>query len=173
MKIIEALKELPLIEKKIQKNLSQIQTYSSNLNKGDDTDLPFKSEGEQQKVVDALLQSTRDLVKHKAQLRSQLAVTNAQVKVTIDTMTATIAEWIEYREGGLEKIIAAHNALNDNTAQNLLKTTPVDLQKGVRTLRFYDEAKRNEEIERLQDIKGKIDSSLEMVNATTDLVEAA
>lgn len=171
MKIIEALKELPLIEKKIEKKISDIRKYSSGLDRAEDTDLPFITVEKQRIEVDALKQSVKDLVNRKAKLRTNLSMTNAKTKVTIDGMTLTISEWIEYREKGLSNLIRAQEALGDFTAQDLLRSTHVDLQKGIKTIRFFDEKAKNEEVIRLTAIKDNIDGRLEVVNATTDLIE--
>lgn len=170
MKIIEALKELPLLEKRIEKNIALIREYSSDLDRGDETDLPFVSKEAQKKEVDSLIQSTEDLIKRKGSIRRALAITNSSIDVEINGMKLTITEWIEMREKGLSRLVHTQQALNDSNAQQKLQRTQVDLQKGVRTLRFYDEKERNDKISSLLEIQGMIDARLEMVNATTDMM---
>lgn len=177
MKIIEALKELPVLNKRISKNIEKIQQYSSDidLNKPwDQQDLPFKTPEEQQKEVDGLIQSTNDLVKRRTQLRRALAITNTKVEVTIMGETNTISEWIDLREGGMDLRIKAYGALNDNHGLGKMRSIQFDPETGVRVKRFFDVKQRDEEVARLMLMKEGIDAQLEVINATTDLaVEVA
>lgn len=174
MKIIEALKELPLIEKKIEKNNQLTKKYSSALVVGEIGQFDFETEEKQRVEVSALIQSTNDLLDRKAKIRRALAITNATVKVTINGVTRTITEWIEYRQKGIDAQIQAQMALdvfNGNQQLDLMQGR-VDVGAGVKLVRFFDEKSKNDEVSKLQDLKAAIDPQLEMVNATTDLVEA-
>lgn len=174
MKIIEALKELPLLEKRIQKNNGMIAVYASDVDTGHGAErqsLAFSTVEEQRKEVQSLVQSTNDLVKRKAELRRKLAITNATVEVKIEGVTMTIAEWIEYRQHGVKNILNALSALNDNSGRQKMQSTQFDPEKGIKIIKFYDEKDRNEQAEKWSSIADKIDSSLEIVNATTDLIE--
>ena len=173
MKIIEVLKELPLLDKRIAKKTALIQQYSSDLKIGVETDLPFKTKEDQQKEVNALIDSVRDLVARKGKLRRILSVTNAQTMVKIDFMELPITDWIEMRQGGISALVNAQKALNDATAQRKINELAgrVDLSQGVKTIRFFEEKQRNDTIEKLTNILESIDAHLEMVNATTDVVE--
>lgn len=173
MKIIEALKELPLIEKRIRKNIQSISEYSSDLDKGDLTDLPFGTADKQRKEIASLIQANNDLIARKAQLRRDLAFTNTQVKVSIDGVDKSISEWIEYRENGMSNLISTYEHLTDKTARSKVQNSNVDLAQGVKTIRFYDQKQRDDSIRSYQNIADKIDSSLEIINATTDLKQVA
>ena len=170
MKIIEALKELPLIEKKINKNMGLIHEYCADVDNGQ-MSLPFGTIQQQRKEVDALLQSTKDLVARDAVLRKNLALTNATVKVDIGSEWHSITEWIALRTRGIDNKIKMWGMLGDSVARTKLNSVPFDTEKGIKIVRFYDEKTKNEQLERLEEIKGQIDSKLEMVNATTDLIE--
>ncbi len=170
MKIIEALKELPLLQKRIDKNIRQINMYASDLDRGEDTDLPFKTEEAQKAELESLIQSTKDLIAYRASLRRRLAITNANVVVEIEGMSKTIMEWIEYRERGMNSLINIYQNLTDHNAQRILDSNRVDVSKGVKAIRFFDEKERNEEVRKLALIKDSINARLEIVNATTDLV---
>lgn len=170
MKIIEALKELPLIDKKIQKNIAQIQQYSSEADNGH-MDLPFGTADEQAKEVASLVQSTNDLADRSANIRRVLSLTNATVAVEISGVTRSITEWIAYRTNGFSHQIRALQAMNDSIAKANLNKVGFDEEKGVRIARFYNEKDRNEKTAALEALQGQLDARLEMVNATTDLVE--
>lgn len=172
MKIIEALKELPVLDKRIQKNTEMLVRYASDvdLNVPDERQtFAFKTRDEQQKEVDALRQSVIDLVHRKARLRRALAITNTEVRVTIEGKEQSIAEWIDFREKGVQQILNMLNALNDTNGRNKMGSTQFDPETGIKIVKFYDEKQRNDEIQKWQDIKDKIDGQLEIINATTDL----
>ncbi len=166
MKIIEALKELPLIKKKINTNRQRIADYCCLYSFEDS---PFGDIGDHQKNFDSLLQSSEDLVKRYERIKLALSITNAGIKVTINNEEKTIAEWITYRTetGEIQKSI--YKSLQVETAQARLRNTAVDLDKGLKRTSFYDEKKRNDNIDHVEDLLGSIDAKLEVVNATTDL----
>lgn len=172
MKLIEALKRLPVIEKRIQKNLGLINDYCCAIDNGN-MDLAFETPEKQQAEVISILQAVNDLVAEKASLRRRLAMTNAKTVVTIGGMEKTITEWIEYRERGMTNVLQAYLNLNTREAESKLRNgnINIDPDKGFKTVRFYDEKQRNEMIERYENIRDNIDAQLEKVNATTDLIE--
>jgi len=65
MKIIEALKEIPLIEKKIKKNNDDVLRYSATVDNGTPV-LYFPTLEEQKQKVLSTVQSTKDLVARRA-----------------------------------------------------------------------------------------------------------
>lgn len=170
MKIIEALKEIPLIEKKIDRNAELLQKYSSDIIIGEQGYV-FQTEENQKLQVSSLLQSTQDLVKQRAALKRKLAVTNTQVTVTIEGMSMTISEWIEFKNWGINKIHFSFQMLNESNASRQLNLIAADVEKGVRRIRFYDEAEKNKVINFYSELASKVTAQLEIVNATTDLVE--
>ena len=169
MKIIEALKEIPLLEKRIHSNIAKINEYAA----GNDTGAGghvFDTADKQKAEVAALLQANEDLVKRRSELRRQLYLTNASVKVNIDGTEKTISEWIEYREKGFDLLQATYAALNDQVALNKVRSIQYNPETGIKTVRFYSEADKNDKINKTQALRDQLDARLEMVNATTDLV---
>ena len=170
MKIIEALKEFPLIQKKIDKKVALIEKYSAELDNGSQS-FAFGTEEAQKQEVKSLIQSVDDLVIYESKLRQRLALTNASTLVTIGEQKASITEWIALREKGLYNKIKATTALNDQKARTEISRTSFDPETGIKIVRFYDEKKKNERYDLLTTVQASIDSVLEMVNATTDLVD--
>ena len=172
MKIIEVLKELPLIDKKVEKNIELLRKYSSDLIVGESQSLPFITEEKQKAEVQALLQSTEDLVKRKAYLRRVLSVTNANTFVVIMGQTKSITEWIEYRQHGLDRVRSSLAALSNNTAASAMKSLAnIAKEQQLRTVLFYDEATKNRKLKELEELLAAIDTNLEMTNATVDAFE--
>lgn len=171
MKIIEALKELPLLEKRIQKQTAQIGKYASY---GSHVGSAFETEAKQRTELAALVQSNNDLVNRYLSLRKVLNKTNTEVLVTIDKLTLSISEWIAFREKGGKMLIDTFQALTINNGSNDIRTVQANLNEGAQVgiVRCFDEKLKNVSINEYQEILDKIDATLEMVNATTDLVEA-
>lgn len=172
MKIIEALKELPLIDKKLEKNNALIVSYAASVDAGTvHNGLKFASVEEQTNQVAALIQSSEDLVARKAKIRKALAKTNATMVVAIGAKTKTITEWIEYRKGGLAALQSAYSRLKDDHVANEVRNVKFDGTQGIKIVRHYDEANRNAKLNEILELATKIDTTLETVNATTDLIE--
>lgn len=173
MKIIEALKRLPVIEKRIQKNITLIDKYSCGLDLGETKQIDFESVEEQEKEVKSLLQSVEDLVYERASLRRRLSVTNSQTIVKIGGVEKTITEWIELRNVGMESIVRSYQALRTDSIEQKIRSGGVQINTdhGLKTIKFYNEKDRNAKIEEFENIRDSIDAELEKVNATTDMLD--
>jgi len=181
MKIIEALKELPLIKKKIDKNEELLKKYSSSVGVKDhpEFDLSFATPGQQAIEVKALLQSTVDLCLREACLRKTLARTNSIVEVKIGSSSRTISEWISFRLTGIPAILRSLESLSTNRSLAIVRQPQGNsnlASVGVENLTVvmhYDEKSKNEEVTKWMTMLSEIDSKLEIANAITDLVEVA
>lgn len=171
MKIIEALKELPLIEKRVQKQTTQIQEYSSYI-AGQPA---FETEEKQKKEVDALLQSNNDLVDRYENLTNRLSFTNATVTVEIEGQKRTIRGWITFKNKTallLKNSIAALNMTNAQSNLSIIQSKgQLNLETGLQLKRTYKEEDKLKLQNSLQATLDKIDATLEIVNVNTDLVE--
>ena len=181
MKIIEALKEIPLIEKKINSNCQLITQYASYCNK---VGPAFKDKAEQEKELKSLIQSNVDLTKRQLSLKRILAKTNAILTVEINELELTIVEWLEYKKKVAELMKKSYLALNmNNGALQLNQFTskgtdgrnsglsPEMLENQILE-RCYDEKTKNAALFVLEETLNKVSASLEIFNAITDLVES-
>jgi len=170
MKIIEALKELPLIEKKIIKNNELLQKYSSYASH---IGSEFKTEKEQTAKVNSIIQSNEDLVNRYLQLKRILSLTNATVEVEINNIKLTLIEWLAYKNTCYKLLIDTFNNLNIGNAESQLMKNKPNIKEGdtLGVIRCYVEKDRLTSKEKIQDTMDKIDATLEIVNATTDLIE--
>ncbi len=177
MKIIEALKEIPLIEKKINSNCQLITQYASYCSK---TGPSFKDKAEQEKELKSLIQSNVDLAKRQLGLKRILAKTNATLTMKINDLELTIVEWLEYKKkaGELMKktylalsLVNGSNQLGQYTNTNQRGLTAEMLENAM-VERCFDEKAKNTAVAIFQDTLDKISGQLEIFNATTDLVES-
>jgi len=102
--LTEALAELKLLDKKIDKKLRELRSsvlVDYKVGKSQVGSMSRKTEEEIKKEGLSLLQSLTDLIKNKKQLKAKIAETNATTKVTIAGNEYTIVEAIE-RKRNLE-----------------------------------------------------------------------
>lgn len=167
MKLVEAMKELKLIEKKMLKNNNSIEKYSSQPS----NERPyFSSESEQRKELKSLIQANKDLLDNYLSLKKKIEKTNLEVETEIDGNKYSISELLVLKRRLAKIMIESFNSMNDKNAKgNLHSMRGVD--NSIKIERFYDEKEKNEGLRKWQDFYDNIDSRLEVINATTDLVE--
>lgn len=133
--------------------------------------------GANQKVqVDSWLQSHSDLLKEILKLRIGIQRTNIATAVTITIdgkdVVKTIAEWIHRRRDLAKLEMDMWGKLGDkNLKEQNLQTVPNGPVTEVRIRRYFDPALRDAKIALYRSEPHVIDGVLEVVNATTDLLE--
>lgn len=169
MKIIEGLKKLRILEKRMQSNNMDIQKYSAIVS----TEKPnFNTEDEQRKEVMSRIQANLDLVHEHLTLKKRLEKTNLETQVTIQGKTYTISELLVLRRGLGKHVIQTYTSLNESGAtMRLRNAVKIDGQPAPHVVRMYDERTKNEQLRAWSDFFDEIDSKLEVVNATEDLKE--
>jgi hypothetical protein len=169
VKIIEAMKRLKVILKRIQDNTQQIGVYSSILS----TEKPaFESETEQKKKVSGLVQANTDLMEEYLRLKRAIEATNLKVTVEIAGRSWVISDLLVIKRVLAQPMVNTYNAMSTASAdqramQGFGKTAEGAMPQAIR---MYDETARLKGISEWQEIYSAIDARLEVVNATTDLV---
>lgn len=161
------MKELKLIEKKMIKNNDSIQKYSSQPS----NERPyFQDEATQRKEVKSLIQSNKDLLSSYLSLKKRIEKTNFETIVEMDGVKYTISDLLVLKRRLAKTMIDSYNKMNDDNAkQNIMSFRGSD--SSVKIERFYDERDKMDGLRKWQDFYDNIDSRLEVVNATTDLIE--
>jgi hypothetical protein len=169
MKIVEAMKELKLIEKKIQRNTDSIQKYSSQLS----NERPYFNTPElQAKEVRSLLQANKDFTDNYLELKGKVEKTNLSVTVEMDGRKYTLSELLTLKRKLAQLMVASYDAMNDKSArESQIRVVRSSPDNTVKVERFYDEKEKNDGLRKWQDFYDNIDSRLEVINATTDIVE--
>lgn len=167
MKIVEAMKELKLIEKKMNKNNDSIQKYSSQPS----NERPyFQDEDSQKKEVKNLVQSNKDLLANYLDLKKKIERTNLETTVEMDGVKYTISDLLVLKRRLAKTMIDSFSSMNDQNAKQGLMTMRGS-DSSIKIERFYDERERMDGLRKWQDFYDNIDSRLEVVNATTDIIE--
>lgn len=166
MKLIEAMKHLKVIEKRIFKNCEQITEYSAL---PDTERIHFGSKDLQVKEVRSLVQANKDLVQEYLTIKQKIDKTNLFTNVEINGKTYTISELLILKRTLAKMMISTYKAMNDTMARKKVNTIRSEKQPIIE--KFYSETEKNEGERFWDDLYHSIDSRLEVINATTELLE--
>ena len=168
MKIIEGMKRLRVIEKRMESQERAITEYSSKLS----TEMPrFRTKEDQAKEVASLIQSNNDLCAEYLKTKRSIEYTNLKVTVELQGKSYCISDLLVIKRKLSKMMVATYRSLNDCMAQSRLRNAPKFDGETPKVEVLYDEREKLENIRKWQDLEDAIDSRLEVVNATTDLVE--
>ena len=169
MKIIEALKLTKSLLVKAQDLRAKIKASCADL----DYETPMYPN--QKAQVDAWLQAHYDIVKEIGRLKFLIQKTNLLVQVPIELdgkhVTKSIAEWVVRRRELATLEAQAWGVLSDRGLKEGTVMQSTGVPKEVRIRRYYDPTQRDTKLAALQAEPSQIDSTLEIINATTDIVE--
>lgn len=170
MTITEGLKKLRLIEKRILKNCTEIEKYSSLLS----VEKPiFDTEAKQREEVASLIQANQDLEMEYCQLKARIDYTNLVTKVQIDDDTRTIHNWLIVLRKTGSLLIKTFNSLSTQEARRNQTRYSNSADKTPNVIRLYDENTKRKGQRKWEDLtSGKtIEGRLEVINATTELLD--
>lgn len=170
MKLIQGMKLIKELTIKADDLRKKVSAHSAHLN------IETAVYKEQPKQVAEWLQAHEDIMQKIGQLRVAIAKTNLATPVTMNVggknVTKSITEWIVRRTLTAPMDALAWQGLTDrNLKEQDLKPTPDSAVTQVRIVRCYDPKQRDTMIAIYRDEPGLIDRTLEVVNATTDLIE--
>jgi len=169
MKLIEAMKRLKLLEKRMAGNWENITKYASQLSH---EKLYFNTHEEQTKEVSGIIQSTHDLVWEYMRLKANIDYTNLRTVVTIKGKEYTIAQLLLMKRKMVAVLKSSYQALNSKSAESRMhRTVAVPDGSSVSVITFFNEREKNVQLLYWMEVESEIDARLEVVNATTDLLE--
>jgi hypothetical protein len=171
MKLIQAMKKLKDLNTKAEDLRKKVQQHAADLS----IETPVYPD--QKRQVSEWIQSHGDILKEILHLRVSIQRTNIATQVTVELdgkhVSKTIAEWIHRRRDLAKLDMAMWQALSDrNLKEQNLQTAPGGPVTEVRLRRYYEPAERDRKVEVYRTEPSVIDATLEVVNATTDLIEA-
>lgn len=170
MKLIEAMKRVKLNEEKIAELQSRIASASAHLS------IENPVYPDQSGKVKEWVQSCTDLTQECVRLLLAIQRTNLTTSVTIELgekqVTKTIAEWVWRRRKYAAVDMATWQKLTDRGLKEGITGTPGGGQITLSITRYYDPYQRDGKITLYREEPSRIDMALEIVNATTDLLEA-
>ena len=173
MMIVEGLKRLGVIQKRMESNIRSINQYASIVS----NERPlFGDEKTQKKEVQALIQSNIDLHKEALKLKNRIERTNLQTIVEIQGVGYTISDLLFLDRSMKNLISGTYEALNTKYAQGRLaqmgmRGSHVAAGETLRVEHMYDEKAKNEQLRVWNDLFDNISARLEVINATTPLLD--
>jgi hypothetical protein len=172
MKLIEAMKMLKILGEKAKDLRAKISIHCANLS------VEKPTYEDQKAQIKEWLQSHSDILKKILELRTNIQRTNLATKTKIElggvVVEKTIAEWIHRRRDLAILELEAWGKLTDRNLKESNLQTSKDLPATeIRIVRFFDPKDRDTKMELYRSEPLTIDATLEVVNATTDLVETS
>jgi len=177
MVLIEALKEQKYILRKMEDLRKKITLHCADLDCMQPT---YGTAENQRKEIAGWIQAHNDLAFQLTKLKKSILRTNLETRVTIkigeQNIEHSISEWVIRKREVIDFQLLAYNALNDRglSQQSLRTIGGADEANKMRIARvrfYFDASNRDEQIELLKKEKEDIDKTLEIVNATTMLME--
>lgn len=168
MMLIEAMKKLRLIEKKMSGNCESITRYSSMVST---EKTYFESEDAQRREVVGLVQSNVDFMKEYLRLKQDIEFTNLITYVRMGDEQYSISELLVIKRKMAQMMMATFDAMNDSAGQQRLRHATGTTPTPAHLVRLYNEKVRSDGLRSWQDLYHEVDSRLEVVNATTELRE--
>ncbi len=169
MKIIEAMKKAKDLRIKADDLQKKVGLYCADL----DFETPTYNDQSQQ--VREWVQSHSDVLKEILQLRFAIQRTNIATPVTIELggkqVSKTIAEWIHRRRDLAELERGMWARLGDRGLKEGRTQNSTGGVLDVKIRRYFNPVERDEKLELYRSEPSVIDATLEVINATTDLVE--
>jgi len=174
VKIIEAMKQIKDLQQKAEDLRGKVAKYCTDL---DHETVVYGTEQEQRAQIESWIQAHSDILKEILHLRVAIQATNLATPVAIQlngkVVTKTIAEWIHRRRdlaGAEQEMWAGLGRKESGMREGTLQTSTGQLQE-VKIRRYYDPSNRDEHLEVYRSEPLRVDATLEVVNATTDLIE--
>ena len=166
--ITEGLKKLKLLSKRMTKNCEEIEKYSSLLS----NEKPiFDTETKQRDEVAKLIQANTDLEKEYCRIKAMVDYTNLVTKVVIDNEERTIHSWLTVLRKTGNLMIQTFKSLSSSEAKrNQIRYRDKE-NSSPTVIRLYDENEKRAGQRKWEDLTETIEGRLEVVNATTMLVE--
>jgi len=170
MKIIEAMKRVKANKEKVADLQGKLNTICANLSH--ETPLYGTETGNK---VKEWLQSCVDLSQENVRLLCAIQRTNLSTKVAIDldgaSVTKSIAEWVWRRREYAATDLATYSKLTDRGLKEGMIQTSTGQPMELKIVRHYDPVARDTAMARYRSEPHLVDAALEIVNATTDLIE--
>jgi len=170
MKIIEAMKRVKANKEKIQDLQTRISQVSANLSYETPvygTDTPAK--------IKEWAQSCEDTAQDNVKLLTAISRTNLQATATIVlggvSVTKTLAEWIWRRREYAALDFKTWQGMTDRGLKEGKGGSSTGIEIEIKIVRHYDPKLRDEKLAMYRSEAHEIDSTLEVINAVTDLVE--
>lgn len=168
--ITEALAELKVIDKRVQKKREFISQHALRAEAMRD---PLEKEGGSELAIQRELQAIRDLDERKVFIRRSIQMANEATVVTVGGQSRSIAEWLVWRRDvapGLAQFLRGiATGIDQNRKESLkrgVKLVDSDAAGSGDIIVNINEQALSQQIEDLEAVLGTLDGQLSLKNAT-------
>jgi len=172
MKLIQAMKKLKDLKAKAEDlREHKVDKFCADLT------METPTYPDQRGQIAQWLQAHHDVLNEVLHLRLAIQRTNLATLVTIELdgkpVTKSIAAWVHRRHDLAKLDMAMWAKLGDRgLREQNVQTSPGGSVTEVRIRRYFDPAERDRKVDLYRTEPNIIDATLEIVNATTELIEA-
>jgi len=167
--LIEGMKELRLILKKMQGNNTRVTEYASLVS----TEKPyFDSKVDQKNKIKALIQANMDLLQRYLDVKKAIERTNLRTIITIGNKQHSVSELLVLKRVLGKYALDTYNSLNDTQARAKMDAfrRSASPDREILIERMYEEEEKHQALRYWQEFLSDLDGRLEVVNATTELI---
>ncbi len=170
MKIVEGLKKVKMNRKRIDQLHLKVHELFAHM----ETDEKPHGYDNPKATLEGWVQTIHDLQKDNATILAAVQRTNLETEVTVEVVegkpvTKTIHDWLYRRREGVDFDYRTFYNMRTNLKPITERNDAGDL-KVINVVYNFPVEKRDELLATYSEEKVKIDSALEIANATTDLV---
>jgi len=156
MTILQALKKIKHLDRKIEKNQMRIQKWSSHYS---DEEPLYDQRG-----IEKLIQSTNDLVLERDKLKHLIHKTNIETKIIFKGNEMSLDELIAKRTSTVPSNLITINCLHR-------KEKNYNQDKAVKVVMQYEPAVRDKVVDIMENILDEMDALLDETNIITELTK--
>lgn len=175
--LTNALNELGLIVKKMRKNVTLIERYSSM---SDSSEPYFSTEGEQRKRIKSLMQAQWDHMMRYFLLKRRIELTNLETQAEHCNKKCFVSDLIQVTQQSkreeerlkLEKIKGVINLYRQSIIAMSDKTGKQEVSEGGKLLRFYDEDDKERYWNKIEEFVNSAKNELDVRNVITILLNS-
>lgn len=168
MKLIQAMKKIKDLQIKANDLRDKVKKHCADL------DYETPAYPDQKNQIKEWIQSHSDILKEILSLRVAIQKTNLSTNVVIELdgkqVNKSIAEWIHRRKDLAKMEMDMWSMLTDrNLKEGRISESSGQIRE-VKIRRYFDSAEKDKKIDLYRTEPSIIDSTLEVVNATTELI---
>ena len=172
MKLIQAMKQIKDLQRKADDLKAKVKQYCADMS----FETPIYGSVEAQtKQIAEWIQAHTDIIQEILRLRIAIQKTNLETNVTIvlggKQVTKSIASWIHRRRDLANNDAGMWQCLTDRGLKDGITTSTTGQTIEMKVRRYFDIATKDKMLELYRSEPSTIDSTLEVINAVTDLIE--
>lgn len=172
MKLIQGMKQIKDLQRKADDLKAKVKQFCADM----DFETPvYGSVDKQRQQIAEWIQAHTDIMKEILRLRLAIQRTNLETSVTINlggkAVSKSIAAWIHRRRDLAANDLAMWQCLTDRGLKDGKTVSTSGQEVVMKVRRYFEQSTKDDNTELYRSEPMIIDSTLEVINAVTDLIE--